>query len=130
VGAVSEATEARISVVPLTAAAAIPLANGSWSRMLVTDETAAGAVSSLGYSVFTPGTTLGMVKHETEEVAYVVAGTGELRTPEGAVPFAAGQAIHIPPGLWHAVANTGDDDVVMVFGFPHPAYPPTERQPL
>jgi putative monooxygenase len=130
VGAVSEATEARISVVPLAAAAAIPLPNGSWSRMLVTDETAAGAVSSLGYSVFTPGTTLGMVKHETEEVAYVVAGTGELRTPEGAVPFAAGQAIHIPPGLWHAVANTGDDDVVMVFGFPHPAYPPTERQPL
>jgi quercetin dioxygenase-like cupin family protein len=126
---VSQPTTGSIRVVPLAAVPEIPLPNGSWSRMVVTDETADGAVSSLGYSVFTPGTTLGMVKHETEEVAYVVAGAGELRTPDGAVPFAAGEAIHIPAGLWHAVANTGDDDVVMVFGFPHPAYPPTERRP-
>ena len=40
----------------------------------------------------------------------------------------AGQALHIPPGLWHAVANTGDEDVMMVFGFPYPDYPPTERR--
>ncbi len=128
-GAVSQPETRRIRVVPLQSVAEIPLPNGSWSRMLVTGETAEGAVSSLGYSVFTPGTTLAMVKHETEEVAYVVAGVGELRTPNGSVPFAAGEAIHIPAGLWHAVANTGDDDVVMVFGFPHPAYPPTERRP-
>jgi hypothetical protein len=24
--------------------------------------------------------------------------------------------------------NDGDEDVVMVFGFPHPDYPPTERR--
>ena len=47
---------------------------------------------------------------------------------EGAVAFAAGEAVHIPAGVWHAVANTGDEDVVMVFGFPHPDYPPTERR--
>ena len=128
-GAVSHPLAGAIRVVPLESVAEIPLPNGSWSRMLVTEETAAGAVSSLGYSVVTPGTTLGMVKHETEEVAYVVSGAGELRTPDGAVPFAAGEAIHIPAGLWHAVVNTGDDNVVMVFGFPHPAYPPTERRP-
>ena len=33
-------------------------------------------------------------------------------------PFAAGQALHIPPGLWHAVANTGDEDVSWSLGFP------------
>jgi mannose-6-phosphate isomerase-like protein (cupin superfamily) len=69
-----------------------------------------------------------MVAHEVEEVAYVLTGSGELRTDDGAVPFASGQALHIPPRLWHAVANTGDEDVVMVFGFPHPGYPPTERR--
>ena len=34
----------------------------------------------------------------------------------------------IPADLWHAVANTGEKDVIMVFGFPHPDYPPTERR--
>ncbi len=87
-----------------------------------------GEASSLGYSVFTPGTVLAPVKHEAEEFAYVVAGRGELRLDDGAVAFAEGDALHIPAGTWHAVANTGDADVIMVFGFPHPDYPPTERR--
>ena len=106
----------------------IPLPNGSWSRMLLTRDTAPGIAGSLGYSVFTPGTVTGMVAHEVEEVAYVLTGRGELHTDGVPVPFAAGQALRIPPGLWHAVANTGDDDVAMVFGFPFPDYPPTERR--
>jgi quercetin dioxygenase-like cupin family protein len=96
--------------------------------MLVTDKRTPGNHSSLGYSVFTPGTVLAPVKHETEEVAYVVSGSGELRLDEGAVEFAEGDALFIPADTWHAVANTGSEDVVMVFGFPHPDYPPTERR--
>ena len=121
-------SEGAIRVIPRDDVAAIPLPNGSWSRMVLTGETVPGIVSSLGYSVFTPGTATGMVAHEVEEVAYVVAGSGELRTNGEAVPFAAAQALHIPPGIWHAVANTGDEDLVMIFGFPHPGYPPTERR--
>jgi len=117
-----------ITVVGRDDVAAIPLPNGSWSRMLLTGETVADITSSLGYSVFTPGTVTGMVSHEVEEVAYVLTGSGELRTEGDAVPFVAHQALHIPPKNWHAVANTGDDDLIMVFGFPHPGYPPTERR--
>lgn len=117
-----------ISVVAMESIPPIPLPNGSWSRMLLTKESVSGVASSLGYSVFTPGTVTGMVAHDVEEVAYVVAGSGELRTDAEPVAFTAGQALHIPPGLWHAVANTGDVDMVMVFGFPHPGYPPTERR--
>jgi quercetin dioxygenase-like cupin family protein len=117
-----------VSVVGLDEVEPIEFPHGSWSRMLVTSARAAGNASSLGYSVFTPGTVLAPVKHETEEVAYVVAGAGELRLDDGAVPFRTGDALHIPAGIWHAVANTGDADVVMVFGFPHPEYPPTERR--
>ena len=101
----------------------VELPGGSWSRMVAKGET-----SSLGYSVFTPGTELTSVCHETEEVAYVVSGTGELRLEDGAVSFGEGDALHIPAGLWHAVANTGDENVIMVFGFPHADYPPTERR--
>jgi quercetin dioxygenase-like cupin family protein len=116
-----------VTVVPLDSAEPIELPQGSWSRMLVTGARVDGNASSLGYSVFTPGTVLTPVKHETEEVAYVVAGSGELRLGGEAVPFREGDAVHIPAGTWHAVANNGETDVIMVFGFPHPEYPPTER---
>jgi quercetin dioxygenase-like cupin family protein len=63
-----------------------------------------------------------------EEVAYVVSGDGELRLDGETVAFHRGDALHIPTGVWHAVVNTGDEDVIMVFGFPHPDYPPTDRR--
>ena len=114
---------ALVEIVNLVDVEPIELPKGSWSRML-----AKGERSSLGYSVFTPGTELQPVCHETEEVAYVVSGTGELRLDDGAVAFGEGDAMRIPAGVWHAVVNTGAEDVVMVFGFPHPDYPPTERR--
>ena len=117
-----------VAVVPLESAETIELPGGSWSRMLVTDARVAGNQSSLGYSVFRPGSATAPVRHETEEVAYVVSGTGELRLDDEAVAFRRGDALFIPAGVWHAVANTGGDDVVMVFGFPSPAYPATERR--
>jgi len=112
-----------VDIVHLEDVEPIELPGGSWSRMV-----AKGEASSLGYSVFTPGTVLQPVRHETEEVAYVVAGSGELRLDGEPVTFVKGDALTIPAGVWHAVANTGADDVVMVFGFPHPDYPPTERR--
>jgi mannose-6-phosphate isomerase-like protein (cupin superfamily) len=112
-----------VAVVPLDAVDPIELPRGSWSRMLLT-----GTGASLGYSVFTAGTVTAPVCHEVEELAYVVSGSGELRLDDGPVPFASGEALRIPAGVWHAVANTGDEDCAMVFGFPHPDYPPTERR--
>jgi quercetin dioxygenase-like cupin family protein len=117
-----------VSVVPLDTVPDIELPNGSFSRMLVTGDRAERATASLGYSVFRPGTELASVAHETEECAYVVSGSGRLRLDDSDVEFRAGDALHIPARVWHAVVNDGDEDVVMVFGFPHPDYPPTERR--
>ena len=117
-----------VAVVSLADVDPIELPQGSWTRMLVTAARVDANESSLGYSVFTPGTELTPVRHETEEVAYVVAGSGELRLDAETIAFREGDALHIPANTWHAVANTGDSDVVMVFGFPHPEYPPTERR--
>jgi quercetin dioxygenase-like cupin family protein len=117
-----------VTVVPLEQADRIELPNGSWSRMLVTAGKVEGNQSSLGYSLFTPGTLLSFVSHQTEEVAYVVSGSGELRVEGGSIPFKQGDALFIRPHAWHAVANTGNKDVVMVFGFPSAEYPPTERR--
>jgi quercetin dioxygenase-like cupin family protein len=122
------ALEGSVTTVKLEDVEPIELPQGSWSRMVLTDKTLSGNGASLGYSVFTPGCVTAMVAHETEEVAYVLSGRGELRLERENVPFAAGQGLHVPAGVWHAVANTGDQDVVMVFGFPYPDYPPTERR--
>ena len=59
-----------VTVVPLESAEPIELPQGSWSRMLVTGARVNDNALSLGYSVFTPGTVLTPVKHETEEVAF------------------------------------------------------------
>jgi quercetin dioxygenase-like cupin family protein len=115
-------------VVALGGVDPIELPNGSWSRMLVTEGNVGGNQGSLGYSVFTPGTTLAPVRHETEEFAYVVSGRGELLLDDRVLAFGPGDALYVPSGVWHAVSNTGDEDAVMVFGFPHPDYPPTERR--
>jgi quercetin dioxygenase-like cupin family protein len=117
-----------IEVVALESVEPIELPGGSWSRMLVTEDRVGGNASSIGYSVFKPGSATGSVSHETEEVAYVVSGSGRLDTDDGEVRFETGDALHIPPGTWHAVVNDSEAEVVMVFGFPHPDYPPTERR--
>lgn len=122
------AVMAGVKVVHLEQVDKIPLPRESWSRMLITRQSAGETPLALGYSVFTPGTVLGMVSHDVGEVAFVVAGLGELRLEGEAVPFGPGDALFIPPRTWHAVANIGSDEVVMVFGFPHPEYPPTERR--
>jgi quercetin dioxygenase-like cupin family protein len=96
--------------------------------MVLNDKSLGGNASTLGYTVFTPGCVTAMVAHETEEVAYVLSGSGELRLDGASIPFTPGQGLFVPAGIWHAVANIGDEDVVMVFGFPHPDYPPTERR--
>ena len=120
--------EGRPRVVSVNDVDPIPLPGGSWSRMVLTDSTLTGNSCSLGYSVFTPGCVTALVSHEVEELAFVVSGSGELRLDDGgSVPFQEGQGLFVPAGAWHAVANTGDEDVIMVFGFPHPDYPPTQR---
>lgn len=106
----------------------IELPNGSWSAMVIADDRVSGNRCALGYSVFKPGTALPPVKHEVEEVALVLEGSGELQLDDRTVPYRRGDALFIPAGVWHGVRNTGDEDVVMVFCFPHPAYPPTARQ--
>jgi quercetin dioxygenase-like cupin family protein len=116
-----------VAVIPLADVPPIELPGGSWSRVLLTGDRV-GSATALGYSSFAPGTATALLSHATEELAYVLSGVGELRLDAAAVPYAAGSALYIPAGVWHAVVNTGNEPVTMVFAFPHPDYPPTERR--
>jgi mannose-6-phosphate isomerase-like protein (cupin superfamily) len=117
-----------ITVVTLADVPPVELAGGSWSRVLVAEETVGGNVSALCYSVFKPGTATADLSHSVEELAYIVSGNGVIRLESGDVPVTAGQALYVPARLWHTVVNPGEEDLVMVFSFPSPGYPPTERR--
>jgi quercetin dioxygenase-like cupin family protein len=116
-----------VRVIPLEDVPPIELPGGSWSRVLLTGDRV-GSASALGFSSFAPHTTTAMLSHETEELAYVLSGHGEIRLDDGTLPYAAASALYIPARAWHAVVNTSDEPVTMVFAFPHPDYPPTERR--
>jgi len=115
----------KIMVVPLESVEPIPVGQGSWSRLLVTDKTAGAQKACLGYSVFTPGTNTPQKIHQEEELCYVLAGRGQLTVGNEVVEYTAGQALYIPAGVPHGVANPYSEDLVMVFVFAHPHYPPT-----
>ncbi len=106
----------------------IALPGGSWSRMVLTRANLPNPQSAMGYSLFRPGSVTALVSHAVEELAFVVEGHGELRLEGGVVPFGPGDALYIPAHTWHAVANPGEEDVIMVFTFPYAEYPPTERR--
>jgi quercetin dioxygenase-like cupin family protein len=116
-----------VRVVALADVPPIDLPGGSWSRVILTGGRV-GSATALGVSSFAAGTATAMLSHATEELAYVLSGEGELQLQDGILPYEAGSALYIPAGVWHAVANTGSEPVSMVFAFPHPDYPPTERR--
>jgi mannose-6-phosphate isomerase-like protein (cupin superfamily) len=101
---------------------------GSWATTLLSATTADTEAICMGYARFAPGAVSPPLLHATEELMFVVAGTGELRTDSRAVPFTAGDALRIPPRTWHWVANSGAGDVVSVFSFPGAQLPSTERR--
>ncbi len=118
----------RAEVVSLTDVDPVELPMGSWSRLLVTERTVTGNASTLGYSVFKPGLVAADLSHSVEELAFVVGGTGVIRLEDGQLEVHAGQALFIPARMWHTVVNEGDEDLVMVFSFPSPDYPATQRR--
>lgn len=118
-----------VHVVHLGDVEPVPLPKDSWSRVLISSDTVGTNHSCMGYSVFTPGMATDDLSHEVEELAYVVKGSGELRMVDGVMPVTEGSAAFIAPRVWHTVVNTGTEDLIMVFAFTSPDYPPTEHAP-
>jgi len=118
----------RAKVVSLEDVDPVQLPMGSWSRLLVTADTVEGNASTIGYSIFKAGLVAADLSHSVEELAFVVSGRGVLRLEDDELGVRAGQALFIPARMWHTVVNDSDEDLAMVFSFPLPDYPPTERR--
>jgi len=62
-----------------------------------------------------PGKRLSLQRHcFRSEHWYVVEGTGMVTINDDAIVLDAGQAINIPQGAWHRIANPGESNLVFI----------------
>ena len=52
---------------------------------------------------------------ESEEVYFVVEGTGEMCLGEERRTLTSGQMVYIPPGIFHQLTNIGDTPLRMIY---------------
>ena len=71
---------------------------------------------SLGWVTLEPrGGQVPWHSQEQEEVYFVVRGTGEMCLGEERATLATGQAVYIPPKVFHQLTNTGEEPLVMMY---------------
>lgn len=106
---------------------AVPLERGlreeeGWIDMQVqflVDGRAAGSEALVvGRTVLPPGARHERHRHpNADEFLVVLSGAGEIYTNEGREPSRAGDVIFTPRGNWHGFDNTGDEDVLLLWGW-------------
>jgi mannose-6-phosphate isomerase-like protein (cupin superfamily) len=71
---------------------------------------------ALGYVTLEPnGGQVPWHNQEQEEIYFVVSGTGEMCLGDERQTVSTGQAVWIPPGVFHQLTNTGDGPLVMLY---------------
>ena len=70
----------------------------------------------LGYVVLEPnGGQVPWHNQEQEEIYFVLEGIGEMCLGEERQSVTSGQAVYIPPGVFHQLTNTGDTPMKMMY---------------
>jgi quercetin dioxygenase-like cupin family protein len=110
-----------------TTIADVPLEQGlredeGWIDMRVQfliDERRAGAKELVvGRTLLAPGARHERHRHPNcNEFLVVMSGSGEIYTDAGTAPSRAGDVIFTPAGHWHGFNNTGDEDVLLIWGW-------------
>ncbi len=71
---------------------------------------------SLGHVTLEPnGGQVPWHNQEQEEIYFIVEGTGEMCLGEERQAVCAGQAVYIPPRVFHQLTNTGDTPLRMIY---------------
>ena len=71
---------------------------------------------SMGYVTLAPrGGQVPWHNQEQEEVYFIIEGTGEMCLGEERQTMTTGQAVSIPPGVFHQLTNRGDIPLKMLY---------------
>jgi mannose-6-phosphate isomerase-like protein (cupin superfamily) len=89
--------------------------DGSLIRELMHPAVHGNRTQSLAEATVRPGQTTRIHRHgQAEEMYYILAGEGLMVVDNENQAVHAGDAIHIPPGAWHSMTNTGHVDLVFL----------------
>ena len=95
---------ARVEIRSLAQAEPFTTKDGSTIRELLGLPTSSARNQSLAEATLAPGTATERHYHrESEEIYYLVEGTGEMELDGERRPLAPGDAVLIPPGAWHQI---------------------------
>lgn len=83
--------------------------DGSEIRELLAHRNSSIAQQSLAEARLAPGQSTTPHYHaQTEEIYYILSGSGQMQIGHETRPVGPGDAIAIPPGQVHQITNTGD----------------------
>ena len=89
--------------------------DGSTIRSLLDRTNSSAANQSLAEATVPPGGATEPHRHPaTEEIYYILSGAGRIQVGDATRDVAPLDAILIPPGARHAIANTGPTDLVFL----------------
>jgi len=92
----------------ITAVRAFTTKDGSEIRELLAHRNSVIAHQSLAEARLPPGAATTPHRHEqTEEIYYILEGSGQMRVGDSLAAVGPGDAIAIPPGSSHQITNTG-----------------------
>lgn len=86
--------------------------DGSEIRELMHPDIQGNRQQSLAEAIVKPGEKTLLHRHnKSEELYYIILGTGRLQLDAEAIDTEQGDCICIPPGTAHCIENTGDTDL-------------------
>jgi mannose-6-phosphate isomerase-like protein (cupin superfamily) len=89
--------------------------DGSEIRELLAHRNSSIRNQSLAEARLPVGATTTLHYHpKTEEIYYILRGTGHMQIADETCPVGPGDAIAIPPGLRHQISNTGQEPLVFL----------------
>jgi quercetin dioxygenase-like cupin family protein len=91
---------------------------GMQVQFLIDERSARSEQLVVGRTVLPPGARHEKHAHPNcDEFLIVMAGRGEVYTDRGREPAEAGDVIFTPRGHWHGFDNTGEEDVLLIWGW-------------
>jgi mannose-6-phosphate isomerase-like protein (cupin superfamily) len=102
-------------IINRASAGIIKTAHGSEIRPLIDRTTSAISKCSLAEEVLPPGRSVTPHHHlETEEIYYILEGSGLMTVGEESKEVSAGDAVYVPRGLTHSLSNTGPEEITLL----------------
>lgn len=114
---IKKATPTAVNVFNLDDVVSFVTKDTSIIREILSPRNAPGAVAkqSLAEATLRPGAATDPHYHaRTEEIYFILRGTGEMRIERESRAVGPGDGIAIPPGAVYRIRNTGPDDLVFL----------------